>query len=74
MATAVEIRDAVDDKILERIQNDGIERYSLSDGRQIQKATLDSLMSVRANYASLAAEEENGTSILRFGYFDDGTR
>lgn len=71
MATAVQIRDAVDTQILARINRDGIESYSLHDGRSLKKCTLSEFLKVRETYATLAADEENGTSLRRFRYFDE---
>lgn len=69
MATAVQIRDAVDTEILARIQGKAIDRYSLKDGRSIQKAALSELLKVRADYAPIALDEERGSPISIFRWF-----
>ena len=66
MATAVQIRDAVDTEILARIQGKSIDRYSLADGRSVAKSPLGELLKVRSEYASMARDEENGSSISIF--------
>ena len=69
MATAVQIRDAVDTEILARIQGKAIDRYSLADGRSIQKSPLSELLKVRSDYASMALDEERGSPIAIFRWY-----
>lgn len=66
MATAVQIRDAVDTEILLRIQGKAIDRYSLVDGRSVQKSPLSELLKVRSEYAPMALDEERGSPISVF--------
>lgn len=66
MATAVQIRDEATSLILERLQNKAIDRYSLADGRSVQKAPLGELLKVRAEFVAEAQAEENGSSISLF--------
>ena len=66
MATAVQIRDAVDTEILARIQGKSIDRYSLADGRSVAKSPLSELLKVRGEYASQALDEERGSPISYF--------
>lgn len=66
MATAVQIRDAVDTEILARVQGKSIDRYSLADGRAVQKSPLSELLKVRSEYAPIALDEERGSPISYF--------
>ncbi len=66
MATAVQIRDAVDTEILARIQGKAIDRYSLADGRSLTKSPLSELLKVRSQFAPMALDEERGSPISYF--------
>lgn len=66
MATATQIKTEVDSLILERLQNKAIVRYSLIDGRSVQKESLGDLLKLRAEFAAEAQSEANGSSISLF--------
>lgn len=66
MATATQIKTEVDSLILERLQDKAIDRYSLSDGRSVQKAPLGELLKVRSEFAAEALADSNGSSIQVF--------
>ena len=66
MATATQIRDAAESEILTRLQRGAIERYSLADGRSVQKSSLSELLKVRSEFVAAARDEENGSSIAIF--------
>jgi hypothetical protein len=70
MATAAQIRAAVDTEVLARIQGKAIDRYSLQDGRSVQKSPLAELLRVREHYAAQAIQEEFGSAIAGFRFFE----
>lgn len=65
MASAVEIRDAVDQAVLDRLTSNAIDEYSMQDGRDIKHSSLTDLMKVREVYASQAIIEEQGGPLMR---------
>lgn len=71
MATAVQIRDAVDDAILARLENNAIDEYSMQDGRRIKRTSLSDLLKVRELYHSAAQAETNGSPLSRIRYYSD---
>ena len=66
MATATQIKTEVDSLILERLQDKAIDRYSLADGRSVQKAPLGDLLKVRSEFAAEALADSNGSNIQLF--------
>ena len=66
MATATQIKTEVDSLILERLQAKAIDRYSLADGRSVQRAPLGDLLKVRAELAAEALADANGSNIQIF--------
>lgn len=65
MATATQIKTAVDDEILTRVQNGLVSRYQLSDGRSVQREGVDALLRLRAEFTNAAESETYGSSLAR---------
>jgi len=71
MATAAQIKAEVDSVVLARLQGGAINRYTLSDGRTVQRDSLPDILGVRREYAAEAEADANGSSIAVFAWSDD---
>lgn len=66
MATAVQIRDAVDQAILDRLEGNAIDEYTMGDGRRLKRTPLKDLLDARNLFAAAAIAEEQGSPLARF--------
>lgn len=71
MATAAQIKAEADAQILKRLQGGAISRYSLADGRSVQRDPIPDILSIRREYAVEAETEADGSSICIFRWSDD---
>lgn len=69
MASASSIVNQVDTLVLARLQGGGIKRYSLEDGRSIEKDSVSDLLELRRLYNDVATQEADGSLLAGFRLF-----